>query len=292
MKKKIIITYFLIFGALLAIMSISRPTSEKMRGNSIAFLTPLWERLLSIKHFIAHPSQPSPFTSHSIEEEMQRLQVENQLLATELTFLQRLFDEQMRLSTKLAMIASSGSEEISLLSSEQQKALQRILKQLNWRLKAIPARVIFRSFDTWNSSLWINIGNSINQTDQGTFIAINSPVVLGQAIVGVVDYVGEHQSKVRLISDSRLAPSVRASRGGEQELLISEYIEGLLQQLQRKKSPRLPSDHLKNLSELLEQLQRTLSATKKIMVSCKRRTYRHSFILSKGSTGKAERIWI
>ncbi len=264
-------------------MSISRPTSEKMRGNSIALLTPLWERLLSIKHLIIHPAQPSPFSSYSLEEEMQRLQIENQLLATELTFLQRLFDEQIRLSSQFATITSSSP--VPLLSSERKKALQRILAQLNWRLKAIPARVIFRSFDTWNSSLWINVGNHINQTDQGTIIAINSPVVLGQAIVGVVDYVGEHQSRVRLISDSRLIPSVRASRGGEQDLLISEYIEGLLQQLQRKKSPRLSSDHLKSLSELLEQLQHTSISPKKIMVSCQRGTHRHSCILSKRSRG-------
>ncbi len=52
-------------------------------------------------------------------------------------------------------------------------------------------------------------------------------MLLGTSIVGIVEYVGDHQSRVRLITDSRLTPSVRVSRGGEQNRYILENLEAL-----------------------------------------------------------------
>ena len=83
-------------------------------------------------------------------------------------------------------------------------------------MESIPARVIFRSPGTWNSSLWINIGENTNGDYHRTLIAKNSPVLIGNSVVGVIDYVGKDQSRVRLITDSGLVPSVRVARGGEQ----------------------------------------------------------------------------
>ncbi len=263
MQKKIFITYFLIFVTLLTILSFSRHTSEKMRGRSVAFLSPLWERLLSIKFFFTHPSQPSPFSSFSPEEERQQLQVENQLLTTELAYLHQLLEEQTHLSSHFAHISLASPEEAHLLTLERYKTLKNTINHLKYRLKAIPALVIFRSFDTWNSALWINVGETTNQDDQLPIVAINSPVILGRALIGVIDYVGDNQSRVRLITDNRLTPSVRASRGGEQDFFISECIESLLQQLNRKKSLPLAPDHQLQLIQFLKQLQQNLKPFKK-----------------------------
>jgi rod shape-determining protein MreC len=76
--------------------------------------------------------------------------------------------------------------------------------------EAIIARVVFRPFNSWNSSLWIDKGELDNTTEYS--ILKNSPVVVGKSIIGVIDYVGKHQSRVRLITDASLNPSVRVFR--------------------------------------------------------------------------------
>jgi len=91
----------------------------------------------------------------------------------------------------------------------------------------------------------------------------NSPVVIGKAIVGVIDYVGNHQSRIRLISDTRLTPSVRASRGAEQDVFLSDQIEGLLHQMHDKKNLPLTSEEHTHLSTNLKHLQRQLQPFKK-----------------------------
>lgn len=239
-------------------MSLSRHNSEKMRGNSIALLAPLWEKILSFKHFLKHPSQPSPFSTLSVKEELQRLQLEKQLLETEVGYLQKQLDEQLIFNSQLAQITKD-----SHLSTDAKNSFQRTLKTTQWRLKAAPARVIFRSFDTWNSSLWINVGEATNQMHPTRIVALNSPVVVGHTIVGILDYVGQHQSRVRLITNSRLNPSVRASRGGEQDFLMNEQIENLLQQMQHKKQLSLSPDDQAQLFELLTKLKQNLQPFKK-----------------------------
>lgn len=68
------------------------------------------------------------------------------------------------------------------------------------------ATVIYRADNSYNSSLWINKGSDDN-------IQRNSPVLNGDALIGIVDYVGKKTSSVRLITDSSLTPSVRVARG-------------------------------------------------------------------------------
>jgi rod shape-determining protein MreC len=259
-QKKFIFSYLIIFALILIVLGFSRHNSEKMRGSSIALLAPFWEHILSFKHFLFHPSKPSPFASLSAKEEQQRLQLENQLLKTEIAYLQKELNEQSLLFSRLEQLSTLSSED-SLI--DYQKTFKRKNKILNWRLNAIPARVIFRSFDTWNSSLWINVGETNNTNQQNPSIALNSPVVIGCAIVGVIDYVGNHYSRVRLITDNLLTPSVRAARGGEQDFLMSEQIQSLLQQMNRKKPLLLRQEDQTSLIQLLNQLKNSLQPLKK-----------------------------
>jgi cell shape-determining protein MreC len=76
----------------------------------------------------------------------------------------------------------------------------------------VPARVIYRSPASWNSSFWINIGTDDNQLLEEKVIAKNSPVLFGNSVIGIVDYAGKEQCRVRLITDSGLTPSVRVKR--------------------------------------------------------------------------------
>ncbi|MBS0622358.1 MAG: hypothetical protein JSR80_05320 [Verrucomicrobia bacterium] len=93
------------------------------------------------------------------------------------------------------------------------KTLRACFEQLQmlkgWEFSAPPiaAPVIYRNPAAWNSSLWVGVG-----AREG--VEIDSPVVKGDAIVGVVDAVEERTARIRLISDSALCPSVRVERGG------------------------------------------------------------------------------
>jgi rod shape-determining protein MreC len=269
MQKKIFISYLLIFLLLLGTMSLSRQSSEKLRGESAAFLAPVWEKILSVKYFFIHPFQPSPFTFISIEEKKEQMQMETVLFETEMAFLQKQMDEQLLLASQIRQAAPFNPKEALSLSEECNNSLQRNFKTIKRRLKGLPARVVFRSYDTWNHSLWINLGESANQNLPNRAVAINSPVVVGKAIVGIIDYVGKHQSRVRLISDNRLNPSVRAARGGEQESLISEQVEILLQQITRSKELPLSHNDQTELLKLLKQLKGGLDPLKKTWVLAK-----------------------
>jgi len=262
-EKTLIATYFLIFATLLAVMSVSRHTSDKMRGHSVALAAPLWERVLCFKSFLLHPSRPSPFSSLSIEENQRWLELKNRLLETEISFLHKELEESLLVSSQMAHTLSLQNGERDALSIEDLPSLQRRRQLMKRRREGVPARVIFRSLDTWNSVVWINVGESTNQPSQPPLIALNSPVVLGQAIVGVIDYVGKDQSRVQLISDSRLSPSVRVARGGEHHVLIAEQIERLLQQMERKENLSLASEDQRHLSQLLRQLKQRVQPFKK-----------------------------
>lgn len=258
-------------------LSLSRHTSDKMRGQSVAIIAPLWEKILSFKFFISHPSAPSALTHLSIEEDKQRLQLENQLLEIEVAYLQEQLNEQMFISSQIAQIAPFMPTEAKELAIDYQKALKNTFKVMQKRIHAIPARVIFRSFDTWNSFLWINKGESTNRDLQAIVIAKNSPVVMGKAILGIIDYVGENQARVRLISDSSLIPSVRASRGGEHDFLFSEQIDELLQHMRYKKNLPIPSEDQIHLSQLLQQLKQNLQPFNKTAYLAKGKLLGSSF---------------
>ncbi len=183
MRRKSVKSYLLIFGVLLILMSLSKGNAQKIRGTTIAMLGPCWNVLndakLATLAFLRPSSSSSGSPTH--EGELQRYQLENQLLKAELSRLRE------RLGDHLNQLVELDS-------------------------MLLPARVIFRSPATWDSSLWVNVGQATNVALGKEIVAKNSPVVLGQSVIGVIDYVGEKQSRVRLITDAGLTPSVRALR--------------------------------------------------------------------------------
>lgn len=80
----------------------------------------------------------------------------------------------------------------------------------------MPAKVIYRNSSSWHSSFWIAVGNKDNEKLAFPIISKNSPVMYGNALIGIIDYVGTRQSRVKLITDSSIVPSVRAVRGNIQ----------------------------------------------------------------------------
>lgn len=96
--------------------------------------------------------------------------------------------------------------------------------------EALPARIIFRPSTSWSHSFWINVGREDNP-----IVTKNSPVLFGTSVVGVIDFAGKHQSRVRLITDPGLNPSVRAVReiAGEKHYLAKGELQGSIQPIRR-----------------------------------------------------------
>jgi cell shape-determining protein MreC len=204
--------FLLLFAAILFLISIPKGSSEKFRGATASLLSPAWGSIalgtVSLQNLV--PS--SDERSNPSGKEMQRLQLENQQYALEIARLQELIQHERYLNKQLNAVYNKTTT-ASSLESLQKNQRQDLQKLLALQLEAVPAQVVFRSPSTWNSSLWLNVGTANNHTLGQEVIAKNSPVVVGASVVGVVDYVGMHQSRVRLITDSGLTPSVRAQRG-------------------------------------------------------------------------------
>lgn len=206
-------SYLVLLATLVLLTSLSVGASEKLRGSVVAFLAPLWESFIHVKEKAKSPFYPG----QESDQELQQLRLEKRLLSGEVSRLRQM--------------------------KEVPKSTQ----------KAVPSRVIFRSPSSWYSSLWINVGEADNGSDTNKIIAKNSPVMLGESLIGVIDYVGTHQSRVRLITDSGLAPSVRAVRGGEQYRFLQEQIVVLTHLLNRLHD--LPQTEKASLIEQLNQFK-------------------------------------
>lgn len=219
MRTSFLRPYLLIIIVIFSLMSLSADSTEKIRGATIAFLAPVWNALTNIKETFKLPKQPS----REFDIELQQLHSTNQLLNAEINYLQHLLKDNLNLK-------------------------QDIVPQQ----QMVPALVIFRSPASWNSSLWINVGDIDNPSPENKVIAKNSPVLLNDSLIGVLDYVGKHQSRVRLITDSGISPSVRAVRGGEQDRFLNEQIKVLVEMLERRRNLLFEDkqDLIKQLKEL------------------------------------------
>ena len=263
------------------LLSFSRSTTEKMNGRTVAFLSPIWEGLTKAKMALINAfdtSNPTPKFEHqhgfvlSMQEEMQRLRLENQLLLNQLTDLQVILDEKQLLDRQLKDVSQASLEIADILPKESyQKYHQRMKSLLDVKINCMPARVIFRSLDTWNNSLWINVGTDHNIQGKNPIIAKNSPVLVGDSVVGVIDYVGRRQARVRLITDNTLTPSVRVARGGEQDGQVVEHIDFLLHRLKRTKKLIIANEDRESLSALLKELRVQLQPMRAFSLSGKRR---------------------
>jgi cell shape-determining protein MreC len=182
--------YILCFAALLALISIPVPTAMHMRGTTIAALSPTW-RLLALTNPFSWSKEP--------DGNLKALQLENQQL----------------------------KDRINLLEQAYSQTLQMALEEES-ETPPMAARVVYRPFDNWNHSLWVDVGWENNRNPEYPVIAKDSPVVLGNAVVGVVDCVGKRHSRVRLLTDPGVVPSVRVARGRPESLSLLYSVDELL----------------------------------------------------------------
>lgn len=250
MRKRIPKAYFLIFFSLLALMSLPKESTEKLQGTAVAVLATTWNHLLAFKSFFSS-NKENQEQSYASLEDIEKLRLENTLLREEIIHLKDVMQQELRLINQMNYALDDEETNFSTKTLKARHRLE-LKKLLQVHLDAVPAKVIFRSPDSWNSSFWINVGTLTNEALGTETIAKNSPVLLGTSVIGVIDYVGKKQARVRLITDSGLTPSVRALRGGMQNNILDEKLNTLIQLL--KKSPTA-LDNTQQQNELITTLE-------------------------------------
>jgi len=213
---------------LLAILSLPRSTVDGCRNIAISSIAPL----SNLKNFFVHNKRDlnnSNLSSNPEQFSMEKIILENTMLKNQLNgvyewlFFENRIDDQI---DKYKTLSEHAAKDFLLKDFFQRRAeqLKEIIKS---EYEAIPAKVIFRDASSWSSSLWVNVGEKNNEELSRQIIAKNSPVVLGQNLVGVVEFVGYKYSRVRLITDAGLIPSVRALRGSSQDNYLVNIIQSL-----------------------------------------------------------------
>lgn len=147
--------------------------------------------------------------------ELSRLKLENQNLRAQVDHVYEWLRHDQRIGEQVELY--KGLTKKSGENAFFQRRADHLRSLLQKQLFSVPAQVIYRDPSSWSSSLWVNVGEENNQAFGLPVVAKNSPVISDGALVGVVDYVGKKQARVRLITDSGLSPSVRAVRGANLE---------------------------------------------------------------------------
>lgn len=240
MRRRSVASPYLILGLVLFCWaSLPKPFADEMRSFSVAALAPSWKWAKGIKRYLS--DRPERFWNQKKEadsSEVLRLQLENRTLRAQLEKVSEWLASEQRIKGQLEIFQGISREvdraqDAHWLAFFQRRAAH-LRDLLRWELMSMPAKAIYRDPGSWSSSIWVNVGEDDNRTLGRTVIAKNSPVVSGIALVGVVDYVGKRQSRVRLITDSGLSPSVRAVRGAAQNREIASLAGSLLDCLDEK----------------------------------------------------------
>ena len=223
-----------------SIFNLPRMTAERLRSAVVGLLSPAWLALSSDK--ASSPEENKQMQGHE--------QIREWLLSEEHV------EEECQ---RLEKLRRAGHCEGPWKEFFARRALE-LNRRLELQVLAIPASVIFREPAAWSSAVWIDIGEEQNRNLKQKIIAKNSPVLSGVSLVGVVEYVGEHRSRVRLITDARLTLAVRAVRGREQNRQMLEQIEALIFALKRRgdlfTSEEEESALFAQLTELSQKLDR------------------------------------
>lgn len=229
--------YLVMGAALFLTLSLPALVVEKMRSTTIGFFSYFFKGGALLKR-------------GSVKEQ-HRLEGENYLLRIEIGKLRAILDQ----NAKVEKI----DEELrrNTLSSKHYEEMRYLSQQLH---PVIPARVIYRDPGSWSSSLWVNVGEETNHLLSRDIICKNSPVLLGRGVVGVIDYVGKKQSRIRLITDVALKPSVRAVRGHPQAMALIDHIEPIVRHLSTRNEVSLSTKEKEALANQLKKLRDSLYA--------------------------------
>lgn len=215
MKKTSYLPFVLLMFFLFSILSISESQTQKIRAYAISSISPFW---ISFGNFFSLAKAGSG--NVKVDEKINKnVELENALLKDQLDSVYKwlMFDQRIDVQFDTLKEVSSNIKDEFYWKDFFRRRAEELKKILDVELQSLPAKIIFREPTSWSSSIWINVGEKNNDELGRLLVGKNSPVVVGDSIVGVVEFVGKSQSRVRLITDSGLVPSVRAVRGSVQD---------------------------------------------------------------------------
>lgn len=253
MRRRIYYTpYFIFISVLFSFMSLSQNTVDQLRSFSVRMVSPFWQGIHSSKTWLAsvvHPAKKQTL-------EMEQLRLENTMLRSQIEKVREwlLFEERIDEQWERLKVLNKHKEGELFWKEFFRRRSEQLAELIDLQLQSLPARVVFREPSSWSSAFWINVGEKDNEALGKTIVEKNSPIVSGSALVGVVEYVGRAQSRVRLITDSRLVPAVRVLRGKEQNRSILEHLEAVLKNVESRED-LFSKELIKSLSELKNILQ-------------------------------------
>lgn len=225
-----------IFLSIFILISVPESRVEKIREAGLKVVIPSFNFARNFRSFILKvPLSPSTFEEN--QKKTQKLELENQLLKQQLDAVFEWLMYDQKIEEQVQRIKQYSDEEVkdSQWRSFFERRASELKRNLELNLQAVPANVVYRDPSSWSSSIWINLGRRTNKKMKREVISKNSPVVLGSSLVGVVEYVGEKRSRVRMITDSGLTPAVRALRGSSQDYAIQELVQSLYDRLDPRK---------------------------------------------------------
>ncbi len=194
---------------------------DRWRANVAAGISPAWQLIAMQTAGVGIAAHSARGSSESPERLALRLRIDA---------MEDWISEEKRVQAQAESFAALlNNKNADKLKADFLRRAEREKQLLALRYASMPAQVIFRDPSSWSSSLWISLGEADNQRVGRTVIARNSPVLIENALVGVVEYVGETQSRVRLLTDAGLVLAVRAMRGGVQNRELTHQVKNLLE---------------------------------------------------------------
>ncbi len=213
--------YIFLALSLLVILSLPEKATNPLRSAAVAGVTPSWRYFSLLKELCVHILTVWPsggyHTPPQVAKELEMLKLENYQLKSQL--------ELLKAELHLEKVIGERADLLMQMTEADAYALRRkeeVFRQLELYSHAITARVIFRETGAWKSSVWVNVGEATNRRLKTRIVEKNSPVVLGTNVLGLIDYVGEHRSRVRFITDQALTLSVRIVRGEGRGLYLAK----------------------------------------------------------------------
>ncbi|MCB1115120.1 MAG: hypothetical protein KDK71_01520 [Chlamydiia bacterium] len=191
----------------------------------------------------------SLYVKSGAKKGLDSFETENLLLKKQNEALRRRLYAEERVDHQIKKI----KELIKIDEKKQLEFFQRRKKAaidlLDLELFSLTAEVVHRDRGEWNSTLWIGVGKADNIALEKEVVVVGSPVLKGQYLIGVVEEVSQHQSRVRLLTDGALVPSVRVAGKGTEKREFESLVKELYSLAMLK---GLSQDILDNLNKLVQ----------------------------------------
>lgn len=258
--------YVLLFLFFFCLFNAPPSAMQRARSMAVCSFSPLWHALYAVKSQCAFlMTIPFSMAEKEVKDaslKIEELKLENTLLQSQLAQVREWLLSDDRVQEQYARLEKLGAASLSDTQWKEffERRCQELASRLELHAQSIAASVIFREPSSWSSALWIDVGEKQNQALGKKIVAKNSPVLVGTSIIGVVEHVGDTRSRVRLITDERLVPSVRALRGREHNRFLLEHIDALLFALDRREDLFASREEAASVLSFLSQLSSKLTS--------------------------------